>query len=127
MGCYRRPAEAVSDSASNSGPQQSSVRVHESSSAEEEAAVHDDNAQPSLLPNGDKDHPVSVSSEEKEAASSPTQASEPSTEKAVVTVTSPEGDEELTREEASSPGLRGQEARLEETRTDDPEATKEKA
>ena len=87
-GCYWRPAEAVSDSASNSGPQQSSVTVHESSSAEDEAAVHDGNAQPSLLPSPsstdcDKDHPVSVSSEEEEAASSPTQASEPSTEKTV--------------------------------------------
>ena len=109
-GCYWRPAEVVSDSTSSSGPQRSSVTAHESSSAEDEAAAHDGNAQPSLLPSPsstdcDKDHPVSVSSEEDEAASSPTQASEPSTERTVVTVTSPVGAEEPTREEANSSGL----------------------
>ena len=50
------------------------------------------------------------------------------TERTVVTVTSPDVDEEPTREEASSSGLRGQEAghaegREEETLTEDPDTT----
>ena len=75
---------AVSDSTSNSGHRQSSA--------------------------DDKDHPVSVSSEEEEAASFPTQALEPSTEKTVVAVTLPKGEEEPTGEEASSSGLQDHEA-----------------
>ena len=75
---------------------------------------------------GDKDRPVSVSSREEEGASSPTQASEPSTARLVVTVASPAGKEESPMQEDSIPGQQNQAAdcakdKEEEVPTEDPE------